>query len=529
MNEKNQNQPTGKIFENSQEEISFYRTKCKKYKEKFLSFVESHKKLRDEFSQLLLEYENLKDQFKSEKALRKKYENKVIEFMKFDQRREIKKFSNLDKEENLTLENFEKIEKNLMKTENFQNLEKSNHQMKFEFFNNKANENSYRVNIDKVDRVKSTGQDDLVCRDSMNVIDFFRNSSIKKEPNYGKEKISELIETSQNTERKQSLNSKNSNSGSSSFKMSSSIPDSNLNSTILKEKNLKEITEKFDTEKMKKSLTIDFIEYEKDSLGIRRKIISREDKINRLEKILNIWVELTEYLKKSLDNFTYTLSYFNENFIKEPLDIFEECPDLISLIYILQSVVGDISSQHKIFSITLENSFISQIKNFVSQSIPELRENKMSLIKHTDDFSSLSSKFLATKKSNIKDSMKDTYFAQLKMLEFTRYDFVNRINKCLLFTRVDLPEKISLLIWGFLCLFKQGNEILNKIEQNVSANLEKISVKHKEKEKILDEIKLNKKELLKQFENVNTSLIVKEGFLNVKPKDTSEYFKRRYF
>lgn len=54
-------------------------------------------------------------------------------------------------------------------------------------------------------------------------------------------------------------------------------------------------------------------------------------------------------------------------------------------------------------------------------------------------------------------------------------------------------------------------------------------MKYKEKEKIGEDIKRGKS-LLKSFlETVNVNLGYKEGFLNVKGKDTNSYFKKRYF
>lgn len=58
--------------------------------------------------------------------------------------------------------------------------------------------------------------------------------------------------------------------------------------------------------------------------------------------------------------------------------------------------------------------------------------------------------------------------------------------------------------------------------------MEKIAVKHKEKEKILDDIVENKKGLKNLLEVANSSLDNKEGFINIKEKD-SGYFKKRYF
>jgi hypothetical protein len=225
--------------------------------------------------------------------------------------------------------------------------------------------------------------------------------------------------------------------------------DSNLNSTNLKERSLKEISSKYDIEKLMKSLTVDFLDYEKDTLAIRRKITSREEKVAKLEKLLKIWFDNSEVLKKNIDTVINSMTMFNEQFAKE-LDIFEECPDLISLIYTLQSVFTDLINQFKIFAASMENSFTNQIKTFLNVTLTELKETRLSLIKNTDEFQFASSKFLNTKKSLIKDYNKDSYYSQYRLLEFTRYDYINKINTILLFIKVDLPEKVSLFIYSLL-------------------------------------------------------------------------------
>ena len=42
-------------------------------------------------------------------------------------------------------------------------------------------------------------------------------------------------------------------------------------------------------------------------------------------------------------------------------------------------------------------------------------------------------------------------------------------------------------------------------------------------------MKTKKLELIKSFDTVNTSLNTKEGFLYIKERDKSDYFKKRYF
>lgn len=223
----------------------------------------------------------------------------------------------------------------------------------------------------------------------------------------------------------------------------------NLNSTNLKEKASKEISKKFDMQKVKNSLKIDFLDFEKDNLNIRRKILMKEDKLQKLEKIIKIWYEQGDQLRKSCEKVGDSLYSMNENFLSD-VEIFDECPDLISLIYIVQSIVVDLAQQVKIFSTSLENSFLNQIKTFNTCHIQEIKEAKSIVNKNQDEFNVISGKFLNTKKIHLKEINKENYDSLMKTLEYSRYDYINKINTAFLFTKVDLPEKISLFIYSFV-------------------------------------------------------------------------------
>jgi hypothetical protein len=443
-----------KQFDNVYDEKAYYKLKYHKNKEKYNIFLEMQNKLRKEYSDLVNKYEITKDELTKEKCLRKKYEEKIMSYMKT---------------EHMSQPNDGNPTNNIMRIES------------------QEIDTNIRMNIgSNISKLDSMGN--LARMSSSNVFE----------------------------------------SSLSSDKDSIDRRDSNLNSTNLKERTLKEISSKYDTEKLMKSLTVDFLDYEKDTLAIRRKITNREEKVAKLEKLLRIWFDNSEVLKKNIDAVINSMTVFNEQFARE-LDIFEECPDLISLIYTLQSVFTDLTNQFKIFAASMENSFTNQIKTFLNVTLNELKETRLSLAKNTDEFQFASNKFLNTKKTLIKDYNKDSYYSQYRLLEFTRYDYINKINTILLFIKVDLPEKVSLFIYSLLCLFRQGNDVLSKVEYNVNANLEKVSVKHKEKDKITEGIKKNKKELINTLETVSGAIDNKEGFLYVKTKDSSEYFKKRYF
>ena len=220
---------------------------------------------------------------------------------------------------------------------------------------------------------------------------------------------------------------------------------------------------------------------------------------------------------------------FKENLIDEQLEIFDECPDLISLIYILQNSFNDITNQFEIFLCSIDNTFISQIETFLTHTLVELTETRNSYIKYTEEFLSLESKFLCIKKNQIKEIQKENYLSQYKLREFSKYDYICKINEILLYIKIELPEKIALFIYSLISLFRQGYDILKKIDSTINDNLDKVSVKYKEKEKILLAMKNKKKLLGPTLEKVNNSILKKEGFLYYKEKDVIKYFKKQYF
>ena len=302
--------------------------------------------------------------------------------------------------------------------------------------------------------------------------------------------------------------------------------DSKLNSSDLKQKILNEITSKFDTDKLSKSLQLDFLEYGKDLISFRRKLYLTEDKMIKLEKIIKTWLEISSTLKKGIKVLINSMITFKENLVNEQLEIFDECPDLISLIYVLQNTFTDITNQFEIFLCSIDNTFINQLQFFLTHTFVELNETRNSYMKYLEEFLSAESKFLCIKKNQIKETQKENYLSQYKLREFSKYDYICKINEILLYIKVELPEKIALFIYSLISLFRQGHDILDKIDSTINDNLDKISVKYKEKEKIITSMKNTKKLLGANLEKVNTSIIKKEGFLYYKEKDIIKYFKK---
>ena len=61
-----------KVFQNITDEISYYRTKYKKYKEKFIYYRDAQTKLRSEFSELINKHDNLKDELRRTLRMKRK-------------------------------------------------------------------------------------------------------------------------------------------------------------------------------------------------------------------------------------------------------------------------------------------------------------------------------------------------------------------------------------------------------------------------------------------------------------------------
>ena len=255
--------------------------------------------------------------------------------------------------------------------------------------------------------------------------------------------------------------------------------DSKLNSSDLKQKLINEMISKFDIDKLSKSLQLDFLEFQKDIISFRRKLYLKETQIIKLEKVIRTWLEISSTLKKGVKVLINSMITFKENLIDEQLEIFDECPDLISLIYVLQNSFNDITNQFEIFLCSIDNTFISQLETFLTHTLVELTETRNSYIKYTEEFLSLESKFLCIEKHQIKEIQKENYLSQYKLREFSKYDYICKINEILLYIKIELPEKIALFIYSLISLFRQGHDILDKIDSTINDNLDKISVKYK--------------------------------------------------
>ena len=106
-------------------------------------------------------------------------------------------------------------------------------------------------------------------------------------------------------------------------------------------------------------------------------------------------------------------------------------------------------------------------------------------------------KFLSTKKSsynskNYKTAI-DNYYLRIKSLEIYRFDYICSVNKILMMKQIEFPQLISLLTFSLMVFFRQIHEALKEIEAPIKDNLEKINARIVLKDKIMQNMKKEKK------------------------------------
>ena len=307
--------------------------------------------------------------------------------------------------------------------------------------------------------------------------------------------------------------------------------DSSLSSSVLKKKSDLQLNNKFDKVKATTDLKLEFIDYSKDNLLLKRKIITQEDKLLRLERVTKIWIDSIEQLKKSTESTIERLSLSSDNLLID-LEIFEECPDTLQILYGLNNLLSDISSQMRILTTTMENSFIFPLKSLFSTNFRSLGEFKQLMNKHFDDFTLITTKFLSTKKSHTKDILRDNYFNCKKLYELSKFDYIVKLNELSIIMKVDLPEKLCLLIIVLNNSVSYTYDFIEKLKPTIGWNMEKIMFKQSHVAEIKNDFKSQKQELLDKGKLVrdvdNNDKIRKEGFLNIKLIGSGDGFKKRY-
>ena len=306
--------------------------------------------------------------------------------------------------------------------------------------------------------------------------------------------------------------------------------DFNINQDIINKDEI-ENTKASDEEEQSKTienfLSVNFINFNKDVLEFRKLIFENEDKINRLYSIIKHWYHYSKNFKKAIQALEEAAKTLNDNLIPNKETIFFDCPDLLSQIYLLQKILGDISAYCSFLINSIESNCNKEIEKNVKKYFGGIKKQRLNFSKKYSEFIDLQNKYLNTKKTK-KDFnvLKENYYKNyIELLEY-KYDYICMINQISMFTRLKLPELFSLLNFSIASFFTQFYDENKNIPKFESDNLEKILTKIKIKNQIVEKMVKQREDVPNRFKNVDNSLITKEGFLNM--KDSWGNFKRKY-
>ena len=274
-------------------------------------------------------------------------------------------------------------------------------------------------------------------------------------------------------------------------------------------------------------LSVNFINFSKDILEFRKIIFENEDKINRLCSILKRWYHFSKIFKKAIHTLEVASKNLNDNLIPNKETIFFDCPDLLSKIYLLQKILGDVSTYCSFLINSIDSNCNKEIEKNVKKYFGGFKKQRLNFSKKYSEFIDLQTKYLNTKKTK-KDfnTLKENYYKKyVELLEY-KYDYICMINQISMFSRLKLPEIVSLLNFSIVSFFTQFYDENKNIPNFVSDNLEKMLTKIKVKNQIVEKMVKQRKDMSNIFKYVDNSLITKEGFLNM--KNSMGIFKRKY-
>jgi hypothetical protein len=226
---------------------------------------------------------------------------------------------------------------------------------------------------------------------------------------------------------------------------------------------------------------------------------------------------------------------FNKNLLNTQKDSFIENPDLLGLIFLLQKNLNDIIEHCKSFINTLDSLFILQLENYLKKTFHNIKVHRYNLALKISELIYFQNKFLSTKKSLYNSSSyksaKNNYYLKYKTIEIFKYEYLCNLNKILMMKQIELPQLISLLTFSIMVFFRQIHNVLKEIDEPIKDNLEKINARITFKNKIIEKMKKDKKELENKLFNKNfidKNLMDKEGFVNIKENENNSNFKRKY-
>lgn len=291
----------------------------------------------------------------------------------------------------------------------------------------------------------------------------------------------------------------------------------------------------FDEDIIKKSLTYEFINYNKDSISLRKLINEKEEKAYNVYILIKVWLNYSKILKKGIESFYKSIELFNKNLLNIENEKFIESPDLLGAVYLLQNSLNNIIEHCKSLMNTIDSLFILQLENYKKNLKQHIKIQRYKLSIKISELINLKSKILSTKlnshNSSNFTSSKNNYYSKYKSIEMSKYKYICSLNKILMMKQIELPQLISLLSFSLMIFFRQINDVLKEIDAPIKDNLEKINVRILLKNKIIEKFENDQKELEEKLSSpisIDKNLLEKEGFINMKENDNNSNFKRKY-
>ena len=280
----------------------------------------------------------------------------------------------------------------------------------------------------------------------------------------------------------------------------------------------------------KELLTKDFIKLEKNTISLRNIILNDEKKVNEIYILLKKWNFYFKLIKKGTEYFNKSIILFNEylsKFINHKNNILDNFPLIIQQISILQKCLSSISIYSSSLITSIDSSCSFQINDLIKNNFKKLDILRTNINEKIENFLVCQNKYLTTKVNNADSNiLKEKYYGEYKTIEIFKYEYCLMINKILLTTRLKLPEILLLLTHSFILYFSNVKDELSDSNLLIRKNLENIFTKIKTKNKIENDMNVNKKNAINKILNyVENNIYDKEGFLFAKNTHTNKLVK----
>lgn len=200
----------------------------------------------------------------------------------------------------------------------------------------------------------------------------------------------------------------------------------------------------FEESSMINSIQSLVITTEPDSPSDQSLISSRESKIVTFYNYLMELLPVLKDYRNAIDTLVTKSDNLN-SILLDQVDSLSTSPDTISSLYCLNGIIGDFEAQLKILSISIDNSLLIPIQEFIAISMPKLKEFKFEMEKQKEELHNCQ-----IRQSNDAIKSENNIFNYKKEYFYKKFDFLEELNKTTLFIDIDFQEKTFMLIYGFL-------------------------------------------------------------------------------